>query len=178
MIDVARPLNRVFGDRTRQGCAALRTRPPAPSVAGRLGYDPRPEVTNWHGNWLPPCYHPLPLTGANERIALSVWWNGPAWTVLRNASFFLWRTWDFATPEQLDHVRGHVPEEAWRRAVDDAVPGEVSRGATMLWGLRLDMIAPDDYVDWPDTAHIRDYRPLARLTRTEFLDRVRATRAV
>lgn len=47
----------------------------------------------------------------------------------------------------------------------------------MLWGLRLDMIALDDYVDWPDSAHVRDYRPLARLTRAQFLDRVRHANA-
>lgn len=170
---MAESFRRVFGDRGRRGSAAFRTLLPDPMVASGLGYDPHPEVTRWQGNWLPPCYHPLPRTSVSERIALSVWWNGPAWTVLRNASFFLWRTWDYATPGQLDYVLDHVSEEAWRRAVEDAVPGEVSRGATMLWALRLDMIALDDYVDWPDTAHIRDYRPLAGLTRAQFLERAR-----
>ena len=168
---MARHFRRVFGDRGRHTCAAFRTHLPDATVASTLGYNPRPEVTSWRGNWLPPCYYPLPLTDDSERIALSVWWNGPAWTVLRNASFFLWRAWDYATPTQLDYLLDHVSEGTWRRAVEDAVPGEVSRGATMLWALRLDMIALDDYVDWPDTAHIRDHRPLAGLTKAQFLER-------
>lgn len=169
--------NPVFGDRTRRHSAAFRTRPPTRQTAVSLCYDPQPNVRNWRGNWLPPCYHPLPMTDASARIARCVWWNGPPWSVLRNSSYFLWRVWDYATPEQREYVRQTVPCEAWLRAIDDAVPGEVSRGATTLWALRFKRIEPSDYIDWPDTAHLRDYRPLAKLSKAQFLDRVRYSNA-
>jgi len=174
---VANRLNPVFGDRTRCRSAAFRTRSPPSQTVVSLRYDPQPNVRNWRGNWLPPCYHPLPLSDASARIARCVWWNGPPWTVLRNSSYFLWRVWDYATHEQLDHVRRTVPDDAWLRAVDDAVPGEVSRGATTFWALRLHRIEPTDYIDWPDTAHLRDYRPLAKLSKAQFLNRVRYSNA-
>ena len=167
------PLNPVFGDRTRRTCAAFRTRLPTRETVQTLGYDPQPDVREWRGNWLPPCYHPLPMFDGAAHTARSVWWNGPPWAVLRNSSHFLWRVWDYATPEQLDDAIRHIPKDAWLRAIDDAVPGEVSRGATMFWALRFNRIALTDYVHWPDTAHLRDFRPLAGLTKAEFLERVR-----
>ena len=174
---MAKRLNPVFGDRTRRRSAAFRTRPPTSQIALSLTYDPQPSVRNWRGNWLPTCYYPLPLSDASSRIARRVWWNGPPWTVLRNSSYFLWRVWDYATPEQLDYVHRTVPDAVWSRAIDDAVPGEVSRGATTYWALRFNRIEPTDYIDWPDTAHLRDYRPLAKLTKAQFLDRVRCSNA-
>lgn len=164
------PLTPVFGDRSRRQSAAFRTREPQTS-AEWLGYDPKPHLRLLRGNWLPPCYHPLPLTATTERVARSVWWNGPAWSILRNGSFFLWRVWDYGTEDQTRAILDAVPASAWLRAIDDATPGEVSRGATMLWALRFGRIGPLDYVDWPDTAHLRDYRPLKDLTRAEFLAR-------
>ena len=166
-------LRPVFGDRARRRSPAFHTRRPTAETAARLGYDTRPELRSLDGNWLPPCYHPLPLSDTSARVALCVWWNGPAWTVLRNSSFFLWRVWDYGSSEQVDFALDHVPESAWLRAIDDAVPGEVSRGSTTLWALRFEMISLSDYIDWPDTAHLRDYRPLSRLTKSQFLDRVR-----
>lgn len=166
-------LDPVFGDRTRHQSAAFRTHSPDGQTALSLGYDPQPMVRNWRGNWLPPCYYPLPWSDVSARIARCVWWNGPPWTVLRNSSYFLWRVWDYATPEQLDYVRRALPDDAWLRAIDDAVPGEVSRGATTLWALRFNRIALTDYIDWPDTAHLRDFRPLAKLSKAQFLDRLR-----
>lgn len=79
--------------------------------------------------------------------------------------------------KRLDPVFGdrtrHQSDDAWLRAIDDAVPGEVSRGATTLWALRFNRIALTDYIDWPDTAHLRDFRPLAKLSKAQFLDRLR-----
>ena len=80
-------LTPVFGDRTREGSAAFTMRHPRKELAQTLGYDPRPAVRTFRGNWLPPCYYPLPMTEISARIALRVWWNGPAWTILRK--FFL-----------------------------------------------------------------------------------------
>ena len=180
MISATPPIKRldpVFGDRTRDRSAAFRTHPPDRQTTLSLGYDPQPNVRNWRGNWLPPCYYPLPQSDASARIARCVWGNGPPWTVLRNSSYFLWRVWDYATPEQLDYVRRAVSDDSWLRAVDDAVPGEVSRGATTLWALRLHRIELTDYIDWPDTAHLHDYRPLAKLSKAQFLDRVRYSNA-
>ena len=166
-------LTPVFGDRTREGSAAFTMRHPPKELAQTLGYDPQPAVRTFRGNWLPPCYYPLPMTEISARIALRVWWNGPAWTILRNSSFFLWRVWDYGAPEHMDYALGELPREPWLRAIDDAVPGEVSRGATTLWALRFDKIEPLEYIDWPDAAHLRDYRPMAKLTKAQFLDRVR-----
>lgn len=174
---MAKGLNPVFGNRTRRCSAAFRTRRPARQAALSLSYDPLPAVRYWRGNWLPPCYYPIPLSDTSAGIARRVWWNGPAWTVLRNSSYFLWRVWDYATPEQLDYIRQTVPVDTWLRAIDDAVPGEVSRGATTFWALRLNRIALTDYIDWPDTAHLRDYRPLAKLSKAGFLDRARYSNA-
>ena len=116
-------LNPVFGDRTRRSSAAFRTRLPTRQTSLSLNYDPQPRVRNWRGNWLPPCYYPLSLSDASARIARCVWWNGPPWTVLRNSSYFLWRVWDYATPEQLDYVRRTVARDAWLRANRRRRPG-------------------------------------------------------
>ena len=149
----------VFGDRRRGLSAAFRTDPSTIPSASELGYAPRPEVTVVDGNWQPPTYHPLAATPRRIETALCVWWHGPPWAILRNASFFLWRVWDHGGAADVEHALHDVPAPAWLRAIEDAVPGEVSRGAVSLWARRFGVIGDADYVAWSDAAHLHDHRP-------------------
>ena len=149
----------VFGDRRRGRSAAFRTDVASVAAASTLGYDPRPDVALVDGNWQPPAYFPLLATRWRIETASYVWWRGPPWALLRNASFFLWRVWDHGTPGDLERAVNDVPAPDWRRAIDDAVPGEVSRGTVSLWARRFGVIGDGDHVAWPDEAHLHDQRP-------------------
>ena len=154
----------VFANRSRRTSAAFRTQISPGDTAARLGYDPCPEVRFISGNWQPAAYHPLPMTPESRRAALCVWWNGPPRAILRNASFFLWRVWDYGREDDRDYAVEHIPQAAWLRAIDDAVPGEVSRGVVSYWGRRLGRIKDHEFVNWPDRAHIHDCRPHAGMS--------------
>ena len=160
-------MRHVFGDRRRGRSAAFRTDADSVAAAGALGYDPRPDITVVDGNWQPPAYFPLPASRWRIEAAAYVWWRGPPWALLRNASFFLWRVWDHGTPDDVARAVNDVPAAAWRRAIDDAVPGEVSRGAMSLWARRYRLIRDGEYVDWPDAAHLHDQRPFAGMRLAE-----------
>ncbi|MCY4357777.1 MAG: hypothetical protein OXD01_09705 [Gammaproteobacteria bacterium] len=143
---------------------------------GELGYDPRPELDLWLGTPIPPVCRPLKLTPQRAKIANCVWWNGPAWTVLRNRAYYLWHVMDHGRKTEIRHALGDIPAESWVWALDEASPGLLSRGSYILWSLAFDRISPGDRCSWPDTAHRRDWRPLAGESRERLYFRHRQCR--
>ena len=132
---------------------------------GRLGYDPRPELTHWKGTPIPPLDDPLAVSPRRREIAERVWWNGPAWTVLRNASRYLWHVMDHGFAEDIGFTLRDVERAQWTRALEVARPGWLSRGSFVLWSCYFGLMADDAICEWPQDAHLRDVRPLARDTR-------------
>ena len=132
-----------------------------------LGYDPRPDLKRWRGTPIPPVDRPLAETPERHRIAERVWWNGPPWTVLRNAPRYLWHVMDFGTDDDIAYTRDDLPRDLWRHALRTARPGQVSRGSWILWSIAYGQFAnTDEYIaacrrDWPETAHKRDWRMLS-----------------
>ena len=131
----------------------------------RLGYDPHPELTHWKGTPIPRLDDPLAVSPRRREIAERVWWNGPAWTVLRSASTYLWHVMDHGFTEDIGFTLGDVERARWTRALEVARPGRLSRGSFVLWSCYFGLMADDAICDWPQDAHIRDVRPLARDTR-------------
>ena len=139
-----------------------------------LGYDPRPGLGKWRGTPIPPVRDPLKASPERCAIAGRVWWNGPPWTVLRNASYYLWHVMDYGTDADVGFTRRDVPERLWRQALHDARPGLVSRGSYVLWSCVFGLMADDEICQWPDTAHLKDVRPTARDTREQMYQRAAA----
>ncbi|MCY3793718.1 MAG: hypothetical protein OXG51_05010 [Gammaproteobacteria bacterium] len=129
--------------------------------AKALGYDPRPELDHWLGTPIPPVRNPLRQTPERSAIADRVWWNGPPWTILRNAAHYLWHVMDYGRPEDVRHTLRDVSRETWIWALDEARPGLLSKGSYVLWSLTFDRIGLDDPCSWPDSAHRLDCRPLS-----------------
>ncbi|MCY3768857.1 MAG: hypothetical protein OXG56_05765 [Gammaproteobacteria bacterium] len=138
-----------------------------------LGYDPHPELDNWRGTASPPIDHPLVRSPERWKIAGRVWWNGPPWTVLRNASCYLWHVMDYGNTEDLRFTLRDLPPTLWIYALDQARPGVVSKGSYVLWSLVFERMALDDPCDWPDTAHALDCRMLAHDSRERMYERHR-----
>lgn len=147
-----------------------------PKASEPLGYDPRPDLTHWCGTPIPPVDAPLALTADRERIAGRVWFQGPSWTVLRNASHYLWSVMDYGATEDIACTLQDVPRSLWVKSLKDARPGKLSRGAYVVWSLAFGLIAPGTGCDWPDNAHLRDVRPLANATREQLYERHRRGR--
>ena len=126
-----------------------------------LGYDPRPEIHRWRGTPIPPVRDPLPNTPDRRRVAGRVWWNGPPWTVLRNASRFLQHVMDYAPDADCHAMLRDIPAELWVKALEDARPGQMSKGAYCLFSRMFGRMGLAEICDWPDDAHLRDVRPLA-----------------
>ena len=166
----------IFTDRSRRTSAAFQTHVGPQDTGARLGYDPCPDVRFIGNNWQPPAYHPLLMTPELRQAALCVWWNGPPWAILRNASFFLWRVWDYGRESDRDYAAERIPEAHWIRAIDDAVPGEVSRGVVSYWGRRLGRIKDDEFVNWPDRAHLHDCRPYAGMSLRDLMNAMAESR--
>lgn len=141
-----------------------------------LGYDPRPELRRWHGTPIPEVRDPLKATAARVAIAERVWWHGPAWTVLRNASTYLWHVMDYAEDDDIDFTRRDVPRTLWVRALEEARPGLLSSGSYALWSSVYGLMADDELCSWPQTAHRKDLRPMARETRERMYARMRYRR--
>lgn len=144
-----------------------------PKASEPLGYDPRPDLTHWCGTPIPPVDAPLALTADRERIAGRVWFQGPSWTVLRNASHYLWSVMDYGATEDIACTLQDVPRSLWIKSLKNARPGKLSRGAYVVWSLAFGLIAPGTGCDWPDNAHLRDVRPLANATREQLYERHR-----
>ena len=138
-----------------------------------LGYDPRPDLTHWCGTPIPPVDAPLALTAERERIAGRVWFQGPPWTVLRNADHYLWSVMDYGATEDITFTLQDVPRSLWVKSLKDAHPGKLSKGAYVVWSLAFGLIALGTRSDWPDNAHMRDVRPLANTTREQLYERHR-----
>ena len=147
-----------------------------PKASEPLGYDPRPDLTHWCGTPIPPVDAPLALTADRERFAGRVWFQGPSWTVLRNASHYLWSVMDYGATEDIACTLQDVPRSLWVKSLKDARPGKLSRGAYVVWSLAFGLIAPGTGCDWPDNAHLRDVRPLANATREQLYERHRRGR--
>ena len=139
----------------------------------QLGYNPRSDVTHWQGTPIPPVHHPLELTPRRQEIAGKVWWNGPAWTILRNASWFLWQVMDYGSDDDIRYTLQDVSERTWIGALKEARPGLLSRGSYVLWSLAFRQIGIDECCDWPDTAHRLDQRPLRNQTHEQMYRRHR-----
>ena len=136
-----------------------------------LGYDPKPELDEWRGTPIPPVHHPLTRTPERWRIADSVWWNGPQWTVLRNSSMYLWHVMDYGSDEDIAYTRQDLQPGVWHRALEEARTGLLSKGSYVLWSLVFDRMAIGTICDWPDTAHRLDYRMLANESRERLYER-------
>ena len=145
--------------------------------AGRpLGYDPRPGLTHWRGTPIPPVDVPLALTAERERIAGRVWFQGPPWTLLRNADHYLWSVMDHGKTEDIAFTLQDVPRPLWLKSLNNARPGMLSKGAYVVWSLAFGLIVPGTRCEWPDNAHLRDIRPLAQTTREQLYERHRRGR--
>ena len=139
-----------------------------------LGYDPQPALRRWRGTPIPPVKCPLKHSPERDRIAGYVWWNGPPWTILRNASHYLWQVMDYGDMDDIQFTLKDVPRRLWLAALDDARPGQLSKGSYELWSLVLGRVKCEDPpCDWPDNAHRLDVRPLANDTRERLYERHR-----
>lgn len=132
-----------------------------------LGYDPRPELDHWRGTPIPPVKNALRKTPRRMEIADRVWWNGPPWTVLRNASNYLWHVMDYGRVEDVRFTQTDVPCGLWKQALEEARPGLLSKRSYVLWSLVFDRIKPGELSGWPHTAHRMDWRPLEWATREQ-----------
>ena len=141
--------------------------------AAVLGYNPHPEAVRWQGTPIPPVHNPLARTAERWAIADRVWWNGPPWTVLRNASCYLWHVMDYGRDEDIDHTLRDLPPSIWTRALDQAKPGLLSKGSYTLWSLVFDRVSLGWQCDWPDAAHALDYRMLSGESRERLRQRLR-----
>ncbi len=130
-----------------------------------LGYDPFPALTHWRGTPIPPVHAPVPRTDERWRIANYVWWNGPPWTVLRNAHAYLWHVMDYGTDEDITFTLKDIDRSIWIEALDAARPGVLSKGSYVL-GLLLFEHGNVEVAQttWTDDAHQRDFRPLRNLS--------------
>lgn len=137
-----------------------------------LGYDPRPNVRCWKGTVIPPVLLPLAATAEREQVGSQVWWRGPPWTILRNGPQFVRQVMDFGSDEAIRRMLSDVPRDIWHLALTDARPGLLSRGSKALWSTRFGLQKPGELPEgWPDDAHIKDIRPLARKTRSQLYER-------
>ena len=119
---------------------------------------------------------PLKPSPCRVAIAEAAWWNGPAWTILRNGPHFVRHVLDYGRDDEIAFMCRDIAREVWVAALDEARPGTMSRQAWLFWSIRLGL-KPIDYVcDWPRDAHIRDIRPLADATREQLYERHRAWR--
>lgn len=140
-------------------------------AAEALGYDPHPSLNRWRGTPIPPIRRPLPRTEKRWEIADRVWWGGPPWTILRNASWYLWHVMDYGRDADVRHALEDLPAQAWRRALDEARPGLLSKGSYVLWSLVFGRIEPGAVCGWPDNAHRLDAKPLAGQDRERLIRR-------
>ena len=130
-----------------------------------INYDPRPDVTAWHGTPIPPVAAPLAQTPRRTEIAEEVWWHGPAWTVLRNRGEFIRRVMEYASSEDAAEMRTDLGDEHWREALRDAQPRTMSRKAYVWWSVKLGLMKPGEQCDWPYDGHANDIQPLAAQSR-------------
>ena len=113
----------------------------------------------------------MPLEPSPRRVAIAeaVWWNGPAWTILRNGPQFVRQVLDFGNDDEIAFIYRDVAREVWVAALNEARPGRMSRQAWLFWSIHLGLVPIDYICDWPRDAHIRDIRPLAGATREQLL---------
>ena len=138
--------------------------------AATLGYDPQPTLRSWCGNPLPQVDAPLALTPRRRRVAERVYWQGPAWHILRNGVGFLLLVMDHASLEDARFVYRDVDAALWHRALDAAVPGRVSRGAYCLWSHVFGRDPEATALDWSGCRHLGDLRPRADRDRAKVRD--------
>ncbi len=139
-----------------------------------LGYDPHPDLTLWQGTPIPCVKDPLPRTEERWRIANYVWWNGPPWTVLRNAHVYLWHVMDFGQSNDVFFTLKDVPKSIWLAALDAARPGVLSKGSYILWSVYFKRGDIDAHMQtWPDDAHRLDFRPQRNEPRERMYERHR-----
>ena len=131
----------------------------------RLGYDPRPHIRRWLGNPLPPVDAPLALTPERRRIAECVYWQGPAWQILRNGVCYLHLVMDHGRMDDARHTLLDIEDHLWIRALNEARPGMISRGAFFLWSRVFAMDPLDSPHDWAASRHMHDVHPWAGLSR-------------
>ena len=118
----------------------------------------------------------LPQTGTGKRIAGRVWFQGPPWTLLRNANHCLWSVMDYGAMEDIAFTLQDVPRSFWVNSLKDVRPSKLSKSAYVIWSLAFGLIAPGTRCDWPDNAHLHDVRPLAKATREQLHERHRRGR--
>ncbi len=136
----------------------------------------RPEVSAWRGTPIPSVSMPLDPTSGRVKVAEAVWWNGPAWTILRNGPQFVRQVLDFGHDEEVAFIRADVGRRVWVAALRGAVAGSISRGSYILWSIKLGLADAGMECDWPRDAHVRDIRPLAFASREDLYRRHRLRR--
>ena len=126
-----------------------------------LGYDPRPDLTDWRGSPLPPIDDPLPLTNLRLEVARRCWRWGPPELALRNAAAFLYEATDYAPAHLHRRLLKEVPLRHWRTAWSKARKGEISRGGYILVAVKLGLDPSPAYA-WTTNAHRLDWRMATR----------------
>ncbi len=133
----------------------------------------RPDIMAWEGTPIPPVHMPVDPTPERAEIAESVWWNGPAWTILRNGPQFVRQTLDFGLDDEIRFICADIGRPVWTEALTGARPGQMSRCAYVFWSVRLGLRDADMRCDWPRDAHVRDIRPLESASRADLYERHR-----
>lgn len=134
----------------------------------KLGYDPQPHRTHWHGTPIPPVDRPLALTHERAEICGLVWWWGGPEIALRNCKHYLYHVIDYGRQIDQEFTMQDVSEDIWRYALNTARQGQVSRGGHRLFALFMNA----DFsvsADWPDNASRFDIR--RNFTHAEWLER-------
>ena len=136
-----------------------------------LGYDPRPQISEYRGTPIPDIQDPLKATPRRIEIADYVWWNGPYWTVLRNSPQFLYHVTEYARTSDFLFITEDVPRDLWIKAIRSARVGRgLSRtGLGLLRGIFPEALPKDWICDWHMEGHLHDYYPFRDYTRQDYL---------
>lgn len=146
------------------------------AAAGGLGYDPRPRIRRWRGTPIPPVDRPLPAAGGLAGVAERTWWNGPAWTILRNGPQFLRHVMDHGRPADVAICETSVPAELWTQALLEAEPGSMSRSAHRWFCVKRGLFRIKELPAWP-RSHLFDHRGRANEDRRRMYERIARSRA-
>lgn len=135
--------------------------------------NPPEQPSTWHGTPIPRVDDPINPTPELEAIASRIWWHGPPAMALRNANAFLWQIMDYANDEDIDTALRAIERKRWLRAINEAPPRHVSRGAVILWRLRFGLPTEHIRQTWPRHTHRNDIKPLANESRERLYERHR-----
>lgn len=134
---------------------------------------PTGQPSLWKGTPVPEIDDPIDPTPALEAIAARIWWHGPPAIALRNANAFVWQVIDYADDIDVDTAYREIGRKRWTRAIRAARPGQVSRGAVLLWRTLLGLPTEDVRRTWPRDRHRNDIKVFANEPRERMYERHR-----